>query len=60
MPFFQDIQEGYYDYINLLQIDENDDWGLRLYDCGMINFLIRPEDLKNRKFDKTVVYFESL
>lgn len=60
MPFFQDIQDGYYDYINLLQIDENDDWGLRLYDCGMINFLIRPEDLKNRRFDKTVVYFESL
>lgn len=60
MPFFQDIQEGYYDYINLLQIDENDDWGLRLYDCGMINFLIRPEDLKNRRFNKTVVYFESL
>ena len=45
---------------NLLQIDENDDWGLRLYDCGMINFLIRPEDLKSRRFDKTVVYFESL
>ncbi len=60
MPYFQDVQRGYYDYINLLQIDENDDWGLRLYDCGMINFLIKPEDLKNRRFDKTVAYFESL
>ena len=60
MPYFQDVQNGYYDYLNLLQIDENDDWGLRLYDCGMINFLIRPEDLKARRFDKAVVYFESL
>lgn len=60
MPYFRAVQEGYYDYINLLQIDENDDWGLQLYDCGMINFLIRPEDLKNQRFNKTVVYFESL
>lgn len=60
MPYFQDVQEGYYDYINLLQIDEEDRWGLRLYDCGIINFLIRPEDLKARRFDKAIVYFESL
>ena len=60
MPYFQSVQEGYYDYINLLQIDEEDRWSLRLYDCGMINFLIRPEDLKARRFDKAIVYFESL
>ena len=60
MPYFQSVQDGYYDYVNLLQIDENDDWGLRLYDCGMINFLIKPEDLKAHKFEKAVVYFESL
>ena len=60
MPYFSDVRDGFYDYINLLQIDEEDRWGLRLYDCGMINFLIRPEDLKARRLDKTVVYFESL
>lgn len=59
-PYYEEIQEMYPDYINLLQIDENEDWGLTLYDCGMIYFLIHPEDLKARRFDKTVVYFHSL
>ncbi len=58
-PYYEEIQELYPDYLCLLQIDENDDWGLRLYDCGMICFLIKPEDLKARRFEKTVVYFHS-
>ena len=59
LPFYDEIEEQYPDYINLLQIDGNDDWGMRLYDLGMICFLIRPEDLKALDFSKAIVYFHS-
>lgn len=59
-PYFEQVQSEYEDYLNLLQIDEEDRWHLRFYDCGMINFLITPEDLKQKRFDKTIVHFESL
>ena len=58
-PYYEEIQELYPDHLCLLQIDENDEWGLRLYDCGMICFLIRPEDLKALDFSKVKVYFHS-
>lgn len=58
-PYYDEIQELYPDHINLLQIDENDDWRQRLYDCGMICFLIRPEDLCARIFSSVIVYFHS-
>ena len=59
LPYYQEILEQYPEYLNLLQIDENEDWGLVLYDCGMICFLITPEDLKARRFDLVRVYFHS-
>lgn len=59
-PYYGELQEWYPEYINLLQIDENDDWGMTFYDCGMINFLIKPEDLKALRFDKVMVYLHSL
>jgi len=58
-PYYDEIEELYPDYLNLLQIEENEDWGLVLYDCGMICFLILPEDLKARRFDRVKVYFHS-
>ena len=39
--------------ISLLQVDEDDRWHLRFYDCGMLHFLISPRNLKQRKWDKT-------
>lgn len=59
-PYFEQVQSEYEDYLNLLQIDEEDRWHLRFYDCGMVNFLITPDDLKQKRFDNTIVYFESL
>lgn len=59
-PYYEELSQWYPEYINLLQIDENEDWGMTFYDCGMINFLIKPEDLKARRFDKAIVYFHSL
>lgn len=58
-PYYDEIQELYPDHLCLLQIDENEDWGLRLYDCGMICFLIRPEDLSAGLFSNAKVYFHS-
>ncbi len=36
----------------LLQIDEDERWGLRFYDCGMYYIMISPEDLKTRRWNK--------
>lgn len=59
-PYYDEVGQWYPEYINLLQIDENDDWAMRFYDCGMINFLIKPEDLEARRFENVIVYFHSL
>lgn len=59
VPYYEEIKEQYPDYINLLQIDSNDDWRMPLYDCGMICFLIRPEDLKALRFDRVLLHFFS-
>lgn len=58
-PYYEEISELYPDDVCLLQIDESDEWALRLYDCGMICFLISPEDLAAQRWDKTKVYFHS-
>jgi len=60
LPYFEEIRENYPDHINLLQLDENDDWGMLFYDCGMVNFVITPEDLKARRFNRVKFYFHCL
>lgn len=57
-PFFDEVpQRG---YINLLQIDEEDRWRLRFFDCGMMNFLIKKSDLLALDFDKTKLYMHCM
>lgn len=51
-PFMEEVRTEMPGMINLLQIDENDDWDLRFYDCGMLNFLISPANLRARRWDK--------
>ena len=58
-PYYDEIAELYPDYHCLLQIDESDEWGLQLYDCGMICFLISPKALAAQRWDDTKVYFHS-
>ncbi|URZ00365.1 YwqG family protein [Clostridium felsineum] len=41
------------DIVMLLEIDSNSKIGFSWWDCGVIHFFIRKEDLKNRNFDKT-------
>ena len=50
--FFDEISQDYPDCVVLMQLEEDDELGLRFYDCGNLTFLIRPEELEARRFDK--------
>ena len=57
--FAEETREALPGYVSLLQIDENDDWGLRFFDCGMLNFMIKPTDLAARRFEKVRAWLYS-
>lgn len=59
-PFYEEVEDAYPDHISLFQLDEDERWNLRFYDMGTLNFLITPDDLENRRFDKVKVYCHSL
>lgn len=58
-PFYDEVVQEMPGMINLLQIDENEDWGLRFFDCGMLNFLISPADLAARRWSAVRCYLTS-
>lgn len=60
VPFFDEVREENPGCISLLQLDEDDRWRLRFYDCGMLNFLISKEDLASCRFDKVRLYLHCL
>ena len=45
--------------VSLLQLDEEERWHLRFFDCGTINFMIPVESLKQRDFSKVSLYLHS-
>lgn len=49
-PFYEEVSWELPGMLSLLQIDENDAWGLRFLDSGMLNFMISAEDLAARRF----------
>ncbi len=53
-PYQDEIADAHPDCISLLQIDEDDDWNLRFYDCGMYYFLIPESALKSRDWTKVI------
>ena len=53
LPYLEEVKEQMPEMLSLLQIGEEDRWQLRFYDCGMLNFLITPEQLRQRQWDKT-------
>ena len=59
MPYIDEVREAMPGMLSLLQIDESDDWNLRFYDCGMLNFLISKDDLLNRRWQYTKCYLFS-
>ncbi|MCR5560927.1 MAG: DUF1963 domain-containing protein [Bacteroidales bacterium] len=58
-PYLDEVREAMPGMISLLQVDEDDRWDLRFYDSGMMNFLITPEDLSARRFDRVRCYLHS-
>jgi len=58
-PFFDEVRQEMPGMISLLQIDGNDSWDLRFFDCGMLNFLISPKDLAARRWDHVRCYLHS-
>ncbi|MBR6457145.1 MAG: DUF1963 domain-containing protein [Bacteroidales bacterium] len=58
-PLLEEVREAMPGLVPLLQIDENDDWGLRFFDCGMLCFMIKPAELKARRFDKVKAWLYS-
>lgn len=59
-PYFEETAGEAPGYISLLQIDEDDNWGLRLYDMGNLNFLISPAALATTDFSEMQLYFHCL
>lgn len=57
---FYNEYEEYAEHLSLLQLDEEERWGMRFFDMGMLNFLILPDELKRGEFDATVAYLHTL
>lgn len=51
-PYIDEVREAMPGMLSLLQVDEDDRWGLRFHDCGMLHILISPDDLRQRRWDK--------
>lgn len=49
-PYLEEVCEQYPEAVSLLQVDEEDNWNLRFYDCGMLHLLISPQDLAARRW----------
>lgn len=49
-PYQQEIYEQHPHDVCLMQIDEDDRWGLRFYDCGMFYIFINPDSLRHIDF----------
>lgn len=60
VPYFIEVTEEAGDMVSLLQIDDDDRWGLHLYDMGNLNFLISKEALAARDFSAVKLYFHSM
>lgn len=60
IPYYEETAQEAPGHISLLQIDEDDSWGLRLYDLGNLNFLISPAALAASDFTKAQLYFHCL
>lgn len=58
-PYIDEVAQDMPDMLSLLQIDGNDRWYLMFHDCGTLNFLISPDDLRNRRWNCTKCYLFS-
>lgn len=45
--------------VSLLQLDEEERWHLRFFDCGTINFMITEDGLRRRDFSAAMLFLHS-
>ena len=45
-PFYDETEDQYPGWRSLFQIDCSDDWNLQLFDCGMINFMQKGDNIE--------------
>ena len=51
VPYQDEVTDPNPGYIALLQLEEDERWRLRFFDCGSLYLLILPDDLRRRCFD---------
>ena len=59
VPFDSDVKEQYPDHLSLLHLEENEEIGLRFYDCGTLDVVIKESDLKYGNWKKIKAYLQS-
>lgn len=59
-PFYSDVRDSYPEHTSLLQMEDNDDLGMRFYDCGTLNIMIKESDLKFCNWKKIKPFLHSL
>ena len=59
-PFYEDVENDCEGCCNLLQIDEDDELGIRFYDCGTFNIMMKESDLKFGNWKRAFGYLFSL
>lgn len=57
--YIEEVREDMPGWVSLLQVDEEDRWNLVFHDCGTLNFLITPDDLRHRRWEKVECYLFS-
>lgn len=60
LPFFEDVRSANPDCVSLLQLDEDETLGMRFYDSGMFNFLIKASDFGFGNWKRAFGYMHSL
>ena len=58
-PYIEEVAQDMPDMLSLLQLEGNDRWNLMFHDCGTLNFLIRPDDLRKRRWNRAKCYLFS-
>ncbi len=53
-PYQDEVREAHTGDVCLLQIDEEDRWGLRFYDCGMYYIFMHLDDLRKGHWGKAM------
>lgn len=51
-PYQDEVRLGHEGDVCLLQVDEDDRWGLRFYDCGMYYVFVPARDLARLRLDR--------